>query len=101
MQFDAINNAGILQKCTVVATEALPDASDKSGQKIDGGMYPTGSAPTASGRTDWSTIELSIECKVGDADDPFDDVIPNGHPFADKRRAVLGQILSYGVLVFE
>ncbi|OJT01967.1 hypothetical protein TRAPUB_7611, partial [Trametes pubescens] len=99
--FDAINNAGILQKCTVVATEALPDASDKSGQKIDGGMYPTGSAPTASGRTDWSTIELSIECKVGDADDPFDDVIPNGHPFADKRRAVLGQILSYGVLVFE
>ncbi|EIW54475.1 uncharacterized protein TRAVEDRAFT_131901, partial [Trametes versicolor FP-101664 SS1] len=101
IKVDAINNAGILKDFTVVATEALPDASDKSRQKIDGGMYPTGSAPTASNRTDWSAIELSIECKAGDTDDPFDDSMPNGHPFSDKRRAVLGQILSYGVLVFD
>lgn len=101
IKLDAINKGDLLQGFTVVATDALPDTNDSSRQKIDGGMYPADSAPTTNSRTDWSTIELSIECKVGDQDDPFDDSTPTRHPFSDKRRAILGQILSYAVLVFE
>ncbi len=56
------------------------------------------------GRTDWSSIEIAIECKMdATAGDPFDDTRADNHyePEADSRRKVLGQVLNYAELVFE
>ncbi|KAI0368967.1 hypothetical protein BV20DRAFT_1113866 [Pilatotrama ljubarskyi] len=96
----AVNESGILGDYEFFATESTPDRADPSGRKIDCGMYAKESRPTTDKRTDWSTIELSIECKISDKwDDPFDD--RTGIPFSDRRRDNLGQIMNYSTLVFE
>ncbi len=73
-------------------------------------MYPMNFAPepgqTAAGdesrRTDWSQIDLCIECKLHSTNqDPFDEKKPENEPEAQERREVLGQILSYAELVFK
>ncbi|KAI0359627.1 hypothetical protein OH77DRAFT_1043374 [Trametes cingulata] len=98
----AVNESGILGDYEFVATESTPDKSDPSRRKIDGGMYAKKSPPTIHKRTDWSTIELSIECKrSGELDDVFDDKEPTGQPFSERRRENLGQIMNYATLVFE
>ncbi|KAI0364387.1 hypothetical protein BV20DRAFT_1005864 [Pilatotrama ljubarskyi] len=103
----AVNESklNILGEFEFVSTESTPDKTDPLRRKIDCGMYAKGSPPTNNNRTDWSKIELSIECKrTPDADDPFDDEdstgVP-GVPFSDRRRDNLGQIMTYSTLVFE
>ena len=95
---------------TFVTTGYKPDKNDDSKQTIDCGMYPSKCAPkeefTEAGeesrRMIWALIELLIECKLdGVCQDPFDDSAGNGEAMAEKRREVLGQILSYVELAFK
>ncbi|RPD52760.1 hypothetical protein L226DRAFT_603105 [Lentinus tigrinus ALCF2SS1-7] len=84
--------------------------NDPTGQAIYCGMYPAKFAPeesqTAAGdesrRTDWSRIDLCIECKLDStSQDPFDEKTLDHSPEAVTRRKVLGQILWYAELVFR
>ncbi|PIL22388.1 hypothetical protein GSI_15076 [Ganoderma sinense ZZ0214-1] len=93
-----------------VTTGYKPDKNDDSKQTIDCGMYASKLAPqeeyTESGeesrRMVWALIELLIECKLdGVGQDPFDDSTEGGEVTAEKRREVLGQILSYVELAFK
>ncbi|PIL33408.1 hypothetical protein GSI_04030 [Ganoderma sinense ZZ0214-1] len=95
---------------TFVTTGYKPDKNDDSKQTIDCGMYAAKLAPqeeyTESGeesrRMVWALIELLIECKLdGVGQDPFDDSTEGGEVTAEKRREVLGQILSYVELAFK
>ncbi|OJT05449.1 hypothetical protein TRAPUB_3730, partial [Trametes pubescens] len=98
---DSINEAGILQgRFIFVATEGYHDVARRdTRQSIDGSMYPTACAPTSGSQADWSTIELSLVCKVDGQDDPLDD-IDNEHPQSSERRSIHEQILSHATLVF-
>lgn len=74
-------------------------------------MYPndaldrvevTTETPSKLGRTDWSSIEIAIECKMdATAGDPFDETDDFNEPEADTRRKVLGQVLNYAEKVFD
>ncbi|KAI0359684.1 hypothetical protein OH77DRAFT_1518062 [Trametes cingulata] len=95
---------------TFVATPHRGDASAQTYQAVDCGMYPSDLAPAAtvnksgkrlSAATDWSAIEVSIECKAASGNDPFDDGQPDGEVYAAERRSTLGQILAYAQDVFE
>ncbi|KAI0648685.1 hypothetical protein C8Q79DRAFT_924162 [Trametes meyenii] len=100
----ASNTCGLLPGLIGRATPNKGDSSVESDEKIDGGLYPqSDDVPVDADRTNWSTIELSIECKMEPVqDDPFDDTRTiNFQPMAHRRRKVLGQILSYAVLVFN
>ncbi|EIW54454.1 uncharacterized protein TRAVEDRAFT_52160 [Trametes versicolor FP-101664 SS1] len=98
---DAINEAGILEGFVFVTTKADDDASGDTQQTSHGGMYAKDSAPTLGGQADWSTIELSVVCKVDVHDDPFDDSTEHEDSSWSRRKAVLQQILSCGTLVFD
>ncbi|KAI0719734.1 hypothetical protein C8T65DRAFT_826736 [Cerioporus squamosus] len=104
------NQSSIFPGQTFVTTAWKSDPNDTTKQAIDCGMYPTKFAPkpsqTAAGdesrRTDWSRIDLCIECKLHSTNqDPFDEKKPENEPEAQERREVLGQILSYAELVFK
>ena len=73
-------------------------------------MYPEGHVPdfettqrgAESRRMNWSSVELSIECKVhANRQDPFDDSKNDLAVVAAAREKVFGQILSYADLVFS
>ncbi|OSD00220.1 hypothetical protein PYCCODRAFT_709014 [Trametes coccinea BRFM310] len=81
-----------------------PSKPDKIASKlrVDGGMYPAADAPEENKNTDWSTIEVFIECKTDDTrGDPFDDTADDGQAYSDERRSVFGQILSYSYSIFK
>ncbi|KAI9062372.1 hypothetical protein FKP32DRAFT_1629470 [Trametes sanguinea] len=81
-----------------------PSKPDKKASKlrVDGGMYPAADAPEENKNTDWSTIEVFIECKTDDTKgDPFDDSAIDGLANAEERRGVLGQILTYSHSVLK
>ncbi|KAI0719733.1 hypothetical protein C8T65DRAFT_826735 [Cerioporus squamosus] len=95
---------------TFETTAWKSDPSDPTKQGTICGMYPTHFAPkssqTAAGDesrcTDWSRIDLSIECKLQSTNqDPFNERKPENATVAQERQAVLGQILSYAELVFK
>ncbi|RPD53444.1 hypothetical protein L226DRAFT_617398 [Lentinus tigrinus ALCF2SS1-7] len=104
------NGSKIFPGQKFVTTAWKSDAKDSTGQAIDCGMYPAKFAPeesqTAAGdesrRTDWSRIDLCIECKLDStSQDPFDERKLDNSPEAVTRQKVLGQILSYAELVFR
>ncbi|KAI0333009.1 hypothetical protein GY45DRAFT_1272980 [Cubamyces sp. BRFM 1775] len=99
---DAVNNKEMLGDFSLAATASYPDQLDPSKRKVDCGMYLTGSRAITEERTDWTTIEVSIEFKKHHTnDDPYDETEMTGHPIADQRRKNLGQITTYGSLVFK
>ncbi|KAI0645199.1 hypothetical protein C8Q79DRAFT_757799 [Trametes meyenii] len=100
---EAFNDTWLLPGLVARATPHKGDTNVASKEKIDGGLYPIGDAPSGADYTNWSTIELSIECKMESVqDDPFDDTRTNNfQPMALRGRRVLGQIMSYSVLVFD
>ncbi|KAI0359651.1 hypothetical protein OH77DRAFT_1047033 [Trametes cingulata] len=106
---NTLNRADICSGYSFVATPHKGDSSDESGQAVDCGMYPDAALSRVNvagekdfGRTDWSSVEIAIECKSSaTSGDPFDECIDNDEPNADSRRKVLGQILSYMELVFD
>lgn len=110
-QPSALNNSKIFEGYTFVATPHKADKKDESGQAVDCGLYPNDALPKLEvkegskrkfGRTDWSLIEIAIECKThSTAGDPFDEETNNHEPNAEGRRKVLGQILDYAEKVFE
>ncbi|RPD53434.1 hypothetical protein L227DRAFT_557652 [Lentinus tigrinus ALCF2SS1-6] len=104
------NKSKIFPGHKFVTTAWTSASNDPTGQAIDCGMYPAKFAPeessTAAGdesrRTDWSRIDLCIECKLDStSQDPFDEKKLDNSPEAVTRREVLGQILSYAELVFR
>ncbi|KAI0653518.1 hypothetical protein C8Q70DRAFT_601768 [Cubamyces menziesii] len=101
---DAVNEKKMLGEFCLAVTDSCPDQLDPSKRKVDCGMYPANSCPTKEPRkrTDWTTIEISIEFKKHHVnDDPYDEKEMTGHPVADLRRKNLGQIIAYGSLVFK
>lgn len=78
---------------------------------VAGGLYTMEGAPqptkssskgAPSCTTDWSTIEMCIECKSHSVNyDPFDEFRPNKLPVAKERLRVLGQILAYAQLLYD
>ncbi|KAI0645268.1 hypothetical protein C8Q79DRAFT_927481 [Trametes meyenii] len=78
-------------------------------QAVDCGMYLSDIAKKLTtegqgnfGRTAWSWVEISIECKMNAVnDDPFNEDLEGHEPNAETRRHVLGQILSYAEYVFN
>nr|VWP01554.1 Uncharacterized protein [Ganoderma boninense] len=105
-----LNASGQFGRTTFVTTAHKPDKNDDSKQAIDCGMYASKLAPKEeylesgeeSRRMIWALIELLIECKLdGVGQDPFDDSTEGGEVTAEKRREVLGQILSYVELAFK
>ncbi len=109
MQTSSLNKTNICDGYTFVPTPHKADTTDKSRQAVDCGMYPDSaldrleiSPDNKFGRTDWSSVEIAIECKMAaTAGDPFDGSIDTDEPVAVSRRKVLGQILSYAELVFQ
>ncbi|KAI0365598.1 hypothetical protein BV20DRAFT_954056 [Pilatotrama ljubarskyi] len=108
---DAVNDHNVCPGFTLVATPLRGDPSDSSNEAVDVGLYAMGSEPQAevekNGRvrslaTNWSTIELCVECKADpDSQDPFNDEKEQCEPNTDEKKSVLGQILSYAELVFK
>ncbi|KAI0776300.1 hypothetical protein BD413DRAFT_610967 [Trametes elegans] len=108
---DALNKANICPGFRFVPTPHKADKTDDSRQAVDCGMYPdsavaklevTDSDGSRYGRTDWSSMEILIECKKDDtANDPFDESRSFDEPNAITRRGVLGQFLSYAELLFH
>ncbi|KAI9062408.1 hypothetical protein FKP32DRAFT_844181 [Trametes sanguinea] len=98
---EAFNQDWLLPHDIAVATPNKADGNVASMQKIDGGLYHRHDAPRDS--TNWSSIELSIECKTEPTQhDPLDDSSPEeAEAEAIKRKDVLGQVMSYSVLVFD
>lgn len=109
MQTSALNKTKICDGYTFVPTPHKADTTDKSRQAVDCGMYPNSAldnldmtADDKFGRTNWSLVEIAIECKMeATAGDPFDGTIDTDEPVAVSRRKVLGQILSYAEFVFQ
>ncbi|KAI0776259.1 hypothetical protein BD413DRAFT_264068 [Trametes elegans] len=103
----ALNDSGLCPQHIFAATPHKGDTSEGSGQAIDLGMYPRHPPPNLGTpdkgnflRTDWSTLEVGIECKMhSTAQDPFDESYISDEPDADSRREVLGQILAYLELI--
>ncbi|RPD52767.1 hypothetical protein L226DRAFT_496128 [Lentinus tigrinus ALCF2SS1-7] len=90
----------------VVSTPHKVGSTPTSKIAPDCGIYPNGHAPkivdaNEYGRTDWSHLEIIIECKQNFAEDPFDYTTANAEPFAKARKSALDQILSYADLVFQ
>ncbi|KAI0776263.1 hypothetical protein BD413DRAFT_708959, partial [Trametes elegans] len=106
---DALTNSGLCPNHVFAATPHKGDTSEGSGRAIDLGMYPRHPPPNLGTadegkflRTDWSTIEVGIECKMNPtAHDPFDETHDGDEPDAISRRKVLGQILSYLELIAQ
>ncbi|KAI0645213.1 hypothetical protein C8Q79DRAFT_927442 [Trametes meyenii] len=100
---EKLNTHGLAPGYRFVATLHHVGPKDSSGlHGVDGGMYLDDEYPKDGQHTDWSRIELLIECKTGDVTgDPFDDAMESGEPNSDERRKVLGQIMSYVCRVFK
>ncbi|KAI0644465.1 hypothetical protein C8Q79DRAFT_1011511 [Trametes meyenii] len=105
---NALNKNKICPDFTFVSTHTRGDPSETSKEAPDIGLYPKDRAPRASqgpdGRpqapaTDWSFVELCIECKTGS--DPFNDKEPDFVSKSDEGKKILGQILSYIELMFR
>ncbi|KAJ3005866.1 hypothetical protein NUW54_g4153 [Trametes sanguinea] len=65
-------------------------------------MYPTAEAPEKDNSTEWSTMEVFIECKTDDTKgDPFDETAEDGQSNSSERRSVFGQILTYSYSMFK
>ncbi|OSD00215.1 hypothetical protein PYCCODRAFT_1460318 [Trametes coccinea BRFM310] len=92
---EKLNVSWLAPGYSFVETPSKPD-KNASKLRVDGGMYPAADAPEENKNTDWSTIEVFIECKTDDTKgDPFDDSAVDGSAYADERRGVLGQMLTY------
>lgn len=52
-------------------------------------------------RTDWSLMEIAVECHLNAADDPFDETIDLDEPLSEGRREVLDQFLYCADRVFQ
>ncbi|KAI0359654.1 hypothetical protein OH77DRAFT_1395440 [Trametes cingulata] len=108
---DALNKTKICPSLTFAITAARGDPSDPSNEAVDIGLYPADRVPqsspgpsgtTRSPPTDWSSVELCIECKTGsDSHDPFDDNDAESDPTTEQRKDVLGQILSYAEFILK
>ncbi|KAI0668649.1 hypothetical protein C8Q78DRAFT_1155413 [Trametes maxima] len=105
---NALNENNICPGFTFVSTHSRGDPSDTSKEAPDIGLYPKDHAPSPSkgpnGRTvgaatNWSFVELCIECKTGS--DPFNDKEPDFVAKSDEGKKILGQILSYIELMFK
>ncbi|KAI9062389.1 hypothetical protein FKP32DRAFT_1686628, partial [Trametes sanguinea] len=85
-----------------VETPSKPDTKTSSKLRVDGGMYPAAEAPEEDKSTDWSTMEVFIECKTDDTKgDPFDDTAEDGRSNSSERRSVFGQLLTYSYSMFK
>ncbi|KAH9856003.1 hypothetical protein C2E23DRAFT_813056 [Lenzites betulinus] len=107
-----LNKAALCKGFTFMATAYKSDQTDPDKLEADMGLYPDDEVDRLrdpkqtgqyiKGRTDWSTVEIIIECKRRPSEgDPFDDSYNNGETNAKKRRKALGQILSYAELVLN
>ncbi|KAH9855997.1 hypothetical protein C2E23DRAFT_751060 [Lenzites betulinus] len=108
----ALNKAALCKGFTFMATAYKSDPTDPGKLEADIGLYPDDTVKRLrdpkqrggyiKGRTDWSTIEIIIECKKAATEtDPFDETYDNDEASAVKRREALGQILSYAELVLN
>ncbi|KAI0359641.1 hypothetical protein OH77DRAFT_1420183 [Trametes cingulata] len=105
----ALNKADLCPGYQFASTPHKGDPSEDTKQAVDCGLYPSSAIPRLGitedggfGRTDWSSVEIAIECKMHATDhDPFDERMVNEEPNAETRRSVLGQILSYMELIFR
>ncbi|KAI0359597.1 hypothetical protein OH77DRAFT_1040392 [Trametes cingulata] len=98
---EILNSEWLTNGFVARATPHKGDSNAESAEKIDGGLYPPGAASASDDQTDWSTIELSIECKTKKVQHDPVGKTDNHQPKAHSRRHVLGQIMSYAVLVFD
>ncbi|KAI0776265.1 hypothetical protein BD413DRAFT_491319 [Trametes elegans] len=98
----SLNESGLCPEHVFAVPPYMGDKSEGSDRAIDLGMYPLdppqnlGTADEGKFlRTDWSTIEVGIECKMNSSDqDPFDES-HNGDEFDSiSRRKVLDRLLS-------
>ncbi|OSD00271.1 hypothetical protein PYCCODRAFT_1414665 [Trametes coccinea BRFM310] len=96
----AFNKDWLLPHDVAVSTPNKGLSDVASMQKINSGLYRRDDAPFDSTR--WSSIELSIECKIEHTQqDPLDDSGVAPEAWSIKRRDVLGQVMCYAVLVFD
>ncbi|KAI0776283.1 hypothetical protein BD413DRAFT_669424 [Trametes elegans] len=94
-------SSGLCPDHEFAVTRQKGDKSEGSGRAIDLGMYPLeppqnmGTADEGEPlRTDWSTIEVGIECKMNStAQDPFDESHDGDKFDAISRRKVLDRLL--------
>ncbi|KAI0738832.1 hypothetical protein C8Q80DRAFT_1241168 [Daedaleopsis nitida] len=90
---------------TIVATLHKGDNAVSSTLAPDCGFYPADHAPATDkkqpyGRTDWSYLEIPVECKRDPSVDPFEKNVPCGEPLSEGRKSCLRQILSDSELLF-
>ncbi|KAI0827947.1 hypothetical protein BC628DRAFT_126666 [Trametes gibbosa] len=107
----ALTDAGICPKFKFAITASRGDIADPSKEAPDIGLYPSRLTPHAvegpdgkihAPATNWSAVELCIECKTSSAaHDPFDETELDNEPDTNMRKAVLGQILSYAEFILK
>ncbi|KAI0776261.1 hypothetical protein BD413DRAFT_610932 [Trametes elegans] len=98
----SLNESGLCPDHVFAVTRHNGDKSEGSDRAIDLGMYPLdppqnlGTADEGKFlRTDWSTIEVGIECKMNSSEhDPFDESHDGDEFDAISRRKVLDRLLS-------
>ncbi|KAH9889462.1 hypothetical protein C8Q73DRAFT_159665 [Cubamyces lactineus] len=101
---DAINTRAVLSGSLLVATHSTHDNRDATENKAGCGMYSAGSSAVIDRRTDWSTIEVSIECETGYADDPDAGVVEEvaSYPIPGRsRKGLIAQITTTSSIVFK
>ncbi|KAH9889454.1 hypothetical protein C8Q73DRAFT_838591 [Cubamyces lactineus] len=101
---DAINTRAVLSGSLLVATHSPHDNRDATENKAGCGMYSAGSSAVIDRRTDWSTIEVTVECETGYEDDPdaLDVVVEEvaSYPILSRsRKGLIAQITTTSSLV--
>ncbi|KAI0327888.1 hypothetical protein GY45DRAFT_1079989 [Cubamyces sp. BRFM 1775] len=97
-----INRVGLPNKHKAALSQSMTCLTDSSQSKVDAAIYPDDKLPE-DGRPDWTNMRLFIEFKRGGTcNDPFDDDATDGQAesWADSRKTIRGQLLSYMCNVF-
>ena len=100
----ALDHDWLMPEDKVISNASTADPNSKNKQVVDVGIYRRSDAPGVGKKTRWGYMELPIECKTEEVQqDPFDQKNPSGNyePQSDVRKAILGQIMCYSVLIFD
>ncbi|KAH9889416.1 hypothetical protein C8Q73DRAFT_793613 [Cubamyces lactineus] len=100
----ALNHDWLLPEDKAISNASTADPNSKNKQVVDAGIYRRSDAPGVGKKTRWGYMELPIECKTEEVkQDPFDQKNSSGNyePQSDIRKAILGQIMCYSVLIFD
>lgn len=100
-----LNNEKTREAYEMRRSDAKPNKSDSTHQKVDAALYRAADVPkgTAVGIPLWDSMALYVEFKKYGEDDPFQDDLPSDTPQAldIKGQDTQGQLISYALQMFR